>query len=78
MQIKPLYKYKRPDGGITVSPTKPEGIEFSEEFRLIADEGKLLIKDREHTTPCIDVDITDGWYEIDDPEFEISEVNNLE
>ena len=70
MQIKTLYKYKRPDGGFTVSPTKPEGVEYSEKFRIIADEGKLLTKDGEHTTPCIDVDNTDGWYEIDDPDYE--------
>ena len=70
MQTKPLYKYKRADGGITVSPTKPEGIEFSEEFRLIADEGKLLIKDGENTTPCVDVESSEGWYEVDDTEYE--------
>lgn len=70
MQIKPLYKYKRPDGGFTVSPKKPEGIEFSGEFRLIADEGKLLAKVGEHPTPCVDVVDTNGWYEVDDPEYE--------
>lgn len=75
MQIKPLYKYKRPDGGITVSPTKPEGIEFSEEFRLIADEGKLLTKDGENTPPCIDVDDVTGWQEVDDPEYDGGDVN---
>ena len=78
MQIKPLYKYKRPDGGITVSPIKPEGIEFSEEFRLIADEGKLLIKDGEKTTPCVDVESSEGWYEVDDLEYEKEQIENTE
>ena len=70
MQIKTLYRFKRADGGITVSPTKPENASFTEEFRLIADEGKLLTKDGEHTTPCIDIESSEGWYEVADPEAE--------
>ncbi len=80
MTEKKLYRIHRPDGGVTVSINPPTNTEEKIEtlFRLIADDGKLLTKDGINTTPCIDVDITDGWYEIDDPEFEISEVNNLE
>lgn len=70
MQTKTLYRYKRADGGITISPTKPEGIEFSEKLRLIADEGKMLTIDGENLSPCVDVDDVAGWYEVDDPEAE--------
>ena len=68
MQIKTLYRYKRADGGITVTPEKPEGIEFSEKLRLIADEGKMLTTDGENLSPCVDVDDVAGWYEVDSPE----------
>lgn len=66
MQIVPLYRFKRPSGGITVSPIKPE-CEYTELVRLIADEGKLLT-DGETVTPCIDTDTAEGWWEIDEPE----------
>lgn len=78
MQIKPLYKYKRPDGGITVSPTKPENTGFTEEFRLIADDGKLLTKDGINTTPCVDVESSEGWHEVDDPEYGKEQIENTE
>lgn len=61
-----LYKYKRPDGGITVSPKEPE-CEYTLMYRLVADEGKLLTKDDTNATPCVDVESVEGWYEIDEP-----------
>lgn len=67
MQIIKLYKYKRADGGITVSPSVPEG-EYTEMVRLVADEHKLLTKDGENFTSCVDTDSADGWYEVDEPE----------
>lgn len=70
MQIKTLYRYTRADGGITVTPEKPEGIDFSEKLRLIADDGKMLTTDGKTLYPCIDVDNTAGWYEVADPEAE--------
>lgn len=63
MQIVNLYKYIRDDGGTTVSPTKPN-TEYAEMFRLIADEGKELMNG-DVRTPCIDVESTEGWSEID-------------
>ena len=66
MQIKTLYRYKRADGGITVSPNKPETDIFEICYRLIADDGKILTTDEEIFYPCIDVDNTAGWYEIAD------------
>lgn len=70
MQIKTLYRYKRADGGITVTPDKPEATDFDTCCRLIADEGKMLTTDGETLYPCIDVDNVAGWYEVADPEAE--------
>ena len=66
MEIKPLYRFLREDGGVTESPNKPDGIEYTTRFRLIASDGKLLT-DGTTETCCIDVDSADGWAEIDDP-----------
>ena len=68
MQIIPLYKYKRADGGITVSPIKPE-CEYTEMYRLVADEGKALT-DGETITSCTDTTEVDKWQEVDAPEEE--------
>lgn len=67
MQIVKLYRYTRLNGGITVSPIKLEDTNYTELYRLIADEGKVLVKD-DVMTSCTDVDTTEGWTEIDDPE----------
>ena len=66
MQIINLYKYTRENGGITVSPNKPD-TDFTVMRRIVADEGKLLTNG-DITTSCIDTDSTYGWYEIDDPD----------
>ncbi len=63
MKIITLYRYKRADGGINVSPIKPDSRHTSA-YRLIADEGKALFKDGCEPVACIDVDSTDGWCEI--------------
>lgn len=66
MQIKKLYKYKRVNGGVTVSPVKPSR-EYTEMYRLVADEG-MLLKKGDVLTSCADVDNTAGWVEIEDTE----------
>ena len=63
MEIKPLYRFFREDGGVTESINKPDGVEYTTRFRLIASEGKLLT-DGTTETYCIDVDSADGWTEI--------------
>lgn len=68
MQIIPLYKYERPEGGVTISPVKPENTPFTGEVRLVADEGKALTKDGVLLTSCVDVETAEGWYEVDNPE----------
>ena len=65
MQTITLYRYMRHDGGISVSPIKPN-VEYTEMVRLIADEGKALT-DGTNTTMCIDVSSAEGWTEIDAP-----------
>ena len=65
MQTITLYRYTRPDGGISVSPIKPN-VEYTEMVRLVADEGKALT-DGTNTTTCIDVSSAEGWTEIDAP-----------
>lgn len=64
MQTKPLFKYTRADGGITISPTKPD-VEYTQMYRLIADEGSE-ITNGQITTTCIDVVSFEGWHDADD------------
>ena len=66
MKTITLYRYLREDGGVTVSPNKPD-VEYTTLARLVADEGKALTQDGEKFTSCIDVDSADGWYEVDAP-----------
>lgn len=74
MDTIPLYKYERVGGGVTVSPNKTENTEYTEMYRLVADEEKLLTNDGgKKCTPCIDVETVDGWEEIDNPEYEATE-----
>ena len=63
MQIIKLYKYVRENGGVTVSPNKPD-CDYTEMYRIVADEGKVLINGG-IVTPCIDVESVEGWEEID-------------
>lgn len=67
MKIKPLYRFERENGGITISPNKPD-CEYTERVRLVAEKGKKLTKDGENFCRVIDVDTEDGWYEVDAPE----------
>ena len=72
MQIIPLYRYIRKNGGITVSPNKPD-TEYTEMVRLVADDGKVLTNDGENFTTCVDTDTADGWYEVDSHESEATD-----
>ena len=66
MQKITLYRYTRPDGGVSVSPVKPDA-EYTELFRLAADEGYVLT-DGNTTTHCIDTDSPEAWTEVEDTE----------
>ena len=70
MNIIPIYRYSRADGGITDSPKKPEGVEYTERVRLVADDGKMLTRDGVELCPAIDADSAEGWAEVDAPATE--------
>lgn len=61
MQKITLYRYNRADGGVTVSPIRPEG-EYTVLYRLIADEGHT-ITDGVHHVECVDTDHPEAWEE---------------
>ena len=67
MQTVTLYRYIRPDGGVTTSPIKPDAADYSLKYRLIADEGKLLT-DGTTVAGCVDAESPEGWTETDAPE----------
>lgn len=62
MQKVTLYRYTRTEGGVTVSPVKPEG-EFTELYRLIADEG-MELTDGVNRTTCTDTADPSAWTEV--------------
>ena len=68
MEDKILYRYKRADGGTTVSLDEPS-VDYTILHRLIAAEG-MLLTDGKITTPCKDVESIDGWTEIEDISIE--------
>ena len=72
MQIITLYRIVRDDGGVTVTPNKPEEY-ASILYRLVADEGKDLIKG-DIKTECIDTDSADGWIEREKERIDNNEI----
>ena len=64
MQKIKLYRFIRSDGGVTVSPAKPE-VEHTELTRLVADEN-MVLTDGISTTTCVDTDDSSMWQEIAD------------
>lgn len=69
MDKKLLYRYERDGGGITVATEKPNA-PYTECYRIIADEGKAITIDGEDLRTVVDVDSTEGWYEVDAPHEE--------
>lgn len=65
MQKITLYRYIRTDGGVTVSPVKPDA-EYIVLYRLIADEG-MELTDGVTNTICVDTDTPDAWEEVEAP-----------
>ena len=64
MQTVTLYRSIRPDGGVTVSPNRPENADYTIKYRLIADEG-MALTDGTTVTACVDAESADGWTEIE-------------
>lgn len=67
MQTVALYKYERENGGLTVSPIKPDNITYTIGYRLLADEDKAITNGTTITT-CADVDSAEGWSDCELPE----------
>lgn len=72
MQTVTLYRYTRADGGTDISPKRPETTDYTTLFRVIADEGKILMIG-ETQTYCADVDDITGVIEVDAPKEETEE-----
>jgi hypothetical protein len=58
-----LYRYIRPDGGVTVSTVKPDS-EYTEMTRLVADKGYILT-DGVKRVHCTDTDNPSVWSEVE-------------
>lgn len=69
MTVKLLYRYKREDGGINVSPIEPRQ-EHSKLYRIIADEGMSLVRNGQSFGSVTDTDFRDGWSETEAPRRE--------
>ena len=63
MKTITLYRYVRRDGGTTVSPIMPTDSDYSVLYRLIADEGMILING-DSDTCCVDTEYPEDWTEI--------------
>lgn len=68
MQQIPLYRYIRPDGGVTVSTMQPGG-DYIPMTRLAAEEGYTLTNGKT-ITGCTDTVTPEDWREIPDPALE--------
>lgn len=65
MTVKTLYRFIREGGGVTVSLEKPD-VSYTELYRLIADEGKAVTQNGIDLYSVLDVESTEGWYEINE------------
>lgn len=68
MITKTLYRVKRNDGGIDVTPNKPNHNDYTETYRLIADDG-MALTDGVVTCGCVDTDEPSKYMEIIDEDF---------
>lgn len=66
MITKTLYRVKRTDGGIDVTPNKPTDKEYVETYRLIAEDG-MVLTDGVITCGCVDTDEPSKFTEITEP-----------
>lgn len=74
MQTINLYRYTRPDGGITVSTIQPD-VEYTTLYRLVADEG-MVLTDGATTTSCVDTYDVSAWSEVVDTQNENMQNNS--
>lgn len=67
MEIRTLYRYEREAGKVTVSTVKPD-CDYTEMYRIVADNNKVVTLDNENFYSVIDTEIKDGWIETTVPE----------
>lgn len=72
MTIRTLYKYKRLDGGETVSVNQPD-VSYDMMYRIIADDGKLVTRNGNDFYFVIDTENAEGWYEVEDETEEFTD-----
>lgn len=58
-----LYRYEREPGRITISPEKPD-CEHTTLYRLIADEGMMLVNEDGDSACAVDVYTPEEWREV--------------
>lgn len=63
MQKITLYRYIRPDGGVTVSPVKPD-CGCTQMVRLVAEDG-MMLTDGTINTVCVDTANPSVWEEVE-------------
>ena len=76
MEKRILYRVERADGGVDVTPNQPTEQPYTETYRLIADEGKVLT-DGENTFVCIDTDYPDNYTETTEITDEYAEAGKI-
>ena len=69
MRKIPLYRVRRENGGIDITPVRPEVGEYDTLYRVIADDGKMLFNGVEKIA-CIDTDDLSKWTETFADEFQ--------
>lgn len=60
-----LYRYEREPGKTTISPNKPD-VEHTTLYRLIADEGMMLINEDGDSACVVDVYTPEEWREVEE------------
>lgn len=68
MEIKPLYRTTK-NGKTTVSTNKPLDEDYTETYRLIADEG-MFLTDGSNKYTCVDTDEPNKFKEVSEAEDE--------
>lgn len=66
MQIIKLYRYVNADGSVSITPPKKDETDVEYQYRLIADEDKVLT-DGTTVYNCIDTRDINVYSEIDEP-----------
>lgn len=74
MQTIKLYRFIRPDGGVTVSAVKPD-TDYTELTRLVADDG-MVLTDGVNSIACTDTADPDKWQEV--PDLGVDEMTEVE